>query len=118
MIQITDSMLGAFASASLYSKEGKGFEATVIAKFFMPFTSAVWLVTEAERQEDGDWIFFGYCHILEWEWGYFTLSEIAELEFHGITAEVDCELPEGQTVDDCLKSLFVRDESIVVKFKM
>ena len=54
MIQITDSMLGAFASASLYSKEGKGFEATVIAKFFMPFTSAVWLVTEAERQEDGD----------------------------------------------------------------
>ena len=84
MIQITDSMLGAFASASLYSKEGKGFEATVIAKFFM----------------------FGYCHILEWEWGYFTLSEIAELEFHGITAEVDCELPEGQTVDDCLKSLF------------
>lgn len=43
MIQITDSMLGAFASASLYSKEGKGFEATVIAKFFMPFTSAVWL---------------------------------------------------------------------------
>ena len=39
MIQITDSMLVAFASASLYSKEGKGFEATVIAKFFMPFTS-------------------------------------------------------------------------------
>lgn len=53
MIQITDSMLGAFASASLYSKEGKGFEATVIAKFFMPFTSAVWLVTEAERQGMG-----------------------------------------------------------------
>lgn len=110
MIQITDSMLGAFASASLYSKEGKGFEATVIAKFFMPFTSAVWLVTETERQEDGDWIFFGYCHILEWEWGYFTLSEIAELELHGITAEVDCELPEGQTVGDCLKSIFAGEK--------
>lgn len=110
MIQITDSMLGAFASASLYYKEGKGFEATVIAKFFMPFTSAVWLVTEAERQEDGDWIFFGYCHILEWEWGYFTLSEIAELELHGITAEVDCELPEGQTVGDCLKSIFAGEK--------
>ena len=110
MIQITDSMLGAFASASLYSKEGKGFEATVIAKFFMPFTSAVWLVTEADRQEDGDWIFFGYCHILEWEWGYFTLSEIAELELHGITAEVDCEFPEGQTVGDCLKSIFAGEK--------
>ena len=113
MIQITDSMLVAFASASLYSKEGKGFEATVIAKFFMPFTSAVWLVTEAERQEDGDWIFFGYCHILEWEWGYFTFSEIAELELHGITAEVDCELPKGLTVGDCLKSLFVGEKFMV-----
>lgn len=54
MIQITDSMLDAFASAPLQSKEWKGFETTVIAAFFMPFTSAVWLVTEAERQEDGD----------------------------------------------------------------
>ena len=106
-------MLDAFASAPLQYKEWKGFETTVIAKFFMPFTSAVWLVTEAERQEDGDWIFFGYCHILEWEWGYFTLSEIAELELHGITAEVDCELPEGLTVGDCLKSLFVGEKFMV-----
>lgn len=55
---ITDSMQGASASASLYSKEVKGGEAIVIANFFMPFTSAVWLVTKAEKQEDGDWIFF------------------------------------------------------------
>lgn len=39
-------------------------------------------------------------------------------DLHGITAELDCELPESQTVGDFLKSLFVRDESIVVKFKM
>ena len=24
---------------------------------------------------DGDWLFFGYCHIQEWEWGYVLLSQ-------------------------------------------
>ena len=45
--------------------------------------------------------------------GVFHPFEIAELELHGITAEVDCELPEGLTVGDCLKSLFVGEKFMV-----
>lgn len=69
MITVTEQLKNVFEANPLYSKEGQGLNAEVIARFFLPFSSAVWLVTEAEQQEDGDWLFFGYCHIQEWEWG-------------------------------------------------
>lgn len=34
------------------------------------------MITEGEKQDDGDWTLFGYCHILEWEWGYVSLKEL------------------------------------------
>ena len=79
MITVTEQLKNVFEANPLYSKEGQGFNAEVIARFFLPFSSAVWLVTEAEQQEDGDWLFFGYCHIQEWEWGYVLLSQIQEV---------------------------------------
>ena len=36
---------------------------------------------QVEKQENGDWLLFGYCCIWEWEWGYVMLSELEELEF-------------------------------------
>lgn len=73
------------------SQEGKGDDAEVIVKFFGG-SACTWLVTEGEKQEDGDWEFFG-CVTLgyEWEWGYFMLSEIEKVKFppFGLPAERD-----------------------------
>ena len=63
----------------LYSKDGQGQEAKIIVKFFNPVGSGTWLITEAEKQPDGDWLLYGYCHIQEWEWGYVMLSELQNL---------------------------------------
>jgi len=60
----------------LYSKEGQGKKAEVIVKYFNPYGSGTWLITEGEEQEDGDWRLFGMCHLFEWEWGYIMLSEL------------------------------------------
>ena len=65
----------------LYSQDGKGNEAIIAVKYFNPFGSGTWLITEGEKQEDGDWMFFGYCHIFDWEWGYVMLSELEKIGF-------------------------------------
>lgn len=62
----------------LYSQEDKGEDATVVLKVFNPYGSGTWLVTEGEKQENGDWLLFGYNHIREWEWGYVLLSELVD----------------------------------------
>ena len=65
-----------------HSQDGKGENAEVIVKFFGG-GAATWLVTEGERQENGDWLFYGIATLYgdEWEWGYFTLSELKEIRF-------------------------------------
>ena len=59
MITISRELENAFGLSPLYSKEGQGFNATVLAMFVLPGTSACWMATEAERQPNGDWVFFG-----------------------------------------------------------
>ena len=80
----------------LYSQEGKGDEAIIAVKYFNPFGSGTWLITEGEKQEDGDWMFFGYCHIFEWEWGYVMLSELEKIGF----IERDLHLDDDAKVKD------------------
>lgn len=58
------------------SQDGKGMDAKVVVKYFNPCGAGTWLITEGEKQENGDWLLFGYCHIFEWEWGYVMLSEL------------------------------------------
>ena len=62
------------------SQDGKGEDAGVIVKYFNPCGAGTWLITEGEKQENGDWLLFGYCHIFEWEWGYVTLSELESVK--------------------------------------
>ena len=72
------------------STDGKGMDADVIVKYFSPCTAGTWIITEGEKQEDGDWLLYGYCHILEWEWGYVMLSELENLKLpFGLTIERD-----------------------------
>jgi hypothetical protein len=51
----------------------------ILVKFFCPWNQWTWYVTEAERQEDGDYLFFGLVEGFEKELGYFCLSELAEI---------------------------------------
>ena len=79
-----------FAKFPLYSQEEKGFESEVIVKFFNPCGLGTWLITEGEKKEDGDWLFFGYYQLFEWEWGYVTLRQLEEIQLpFGLTIERD-----------------------------
>ena len=104
MITLTNDILAKFNANPLYSKDGQGKKAEVIAVFHMPFTEACWLITEASQEGD-DRLKLGYCHIFEWEIGYVRLSEIKELNIKGITAQIDNTLPKGYTIEDCLKKI-------------
>jgi hypothetical protein len=66
----------------LYSGEKQNI-APVICKFFYPYGAGTWYVLEGEKQEDGDWLFFGLAEIHEKELGYFSLSELQSVKFLG-----------------------------------
>lgn len=72
------------------SQDGKGINADIMVKYFNPMGAGTWLITEGEKQEDGNWLLYGYCHILEWEWGYVSLKELEGLKLPwGMTIERD-----------------------------
>lgn len=74
----------------LYSQEQKGDDARVIAKFFNPCGRGTWYVLEGEKQDNGDWLFFGIAEIYEREYCYFTLSELESVRLpFGLTIERD-----------------------------
>ena len=82
------------------SQDGKGMNARVIVKYFNPCGAGTWLITEGEKQENGDWLLFGYCHIFEWEWGYVYLSELENIRLpFGLVIERDL-YSKGETVQD------------------
>lgn len=82
------------------STEGKGFDAEVIVKYFNPYGRGTWLITEGEKQENGDWLLWGYCNIFEWEWGYVTLSEIVNTKVNvcGMAMPIERDLYSSGTV--------------------
>lgn len=58
------------------SQDGKGDAAKVLVKYFGGGACS-WLITEGERQEDGDWLLYGKVTLgADWEWGYVLLSEL------------------------------------------
>lgn len=74
----------------LYSTDGQGKEAEVLVKYFNPYGAGTWLITEGEKQEDGDWLLYGYINITDWEWGYVLLSELESVRFRfGLGLERD-----------------------------
>lgn len=82
------------------SQEGKMDDAEVLVKFFGG-GACTWLVTEGEKQENGDWEFFGKVTLgYGWEWGYFTLSELEKMKFppFGLGVERDMYLSGKHTV--------------------
>jgi len=83
------------------SQDGKGLEAKVLVKYFNPVGSGTWLITEGEKQDDGDWLLYGYCHIFEWEWGTVMLSELQSLKLpFGLGIERDLHIGNNATVKE------------------
>lgn len=75
---ITKKIEEKLAKFPLYSTDGHK-EKEVIVKFFNPYNGWRWYVCEGEKQENGDWLFFGLVKGIENEWGYFTLSELQSI---------------------------------------
>lgn len=87
---ITKEIIEKFESHPLGSQEEKGFDAEVLVKYFNPCGSGTWLITEAEKQPNGDWLLYGYGQIFEWEWGTVMLSDLENLILpFGFTIERD-----------------------------
>lgn len=61
----------------LYSQDGKGVNAEIVCKFFNPCGRGTWYVLEGQKQENGDWMFYGIVDLCEREYGYFMLSDLA-----------------------------------------
>lgn len=98
MTKAIEKKLGKFP---LNSQDGKGVEAKVVCKFFAPVGSWTWYVLEGEKQEDGDWMFFGIVvNDYGAENGYFGLRELESIEFpFGLKVERDLYF-DGCTVKD------------------
>ena len=63
----------------LYSQDSKGEDAEIVCKFFTPNLGWTWYVLEGERQEDGDFCFFGIVsNNGDREYGYFSLNELQQ----------------------------------------
>lgn len=82
------------------SQEDKGEDATIVVKYFNPYGVGTWLITEGEKQEDGNWLLFGFCHLTDWEWGYVSLRELEKLCIapFNVKIERDLHISEDATV--------------------
>ena len=72
----------------------------VYVKYFFPAANWTWFVTEGEPRGD-DFLFFGYVIGLEKEWGYFTLQQLEEINFRGLSVERDLYFKQ-ETFSRCL----------------
>ena len=71
-----------FEKYPLYSQDGKGNNATIVCKFFL--ANYTWYVLEAQKQPNGDYLFFGIVdNGRGHEYGYFSLSELESLRVWG-----------------------------------
>ncbi|MBQ0074607.1 MAG: DUF2958 domain-containing protein [Prevotella sp.] len=78
---ITKTIEKQIAKYPLYSQDGVK-DKKVIVKFF--FGAYTWYVTEGQKQENGDYLFYGYTeNQYGRELGYFTLSDLQSVKRWG-----------------------------------
>lgn len=99
---LTSAIEKKLTATPIGSTDGQGNKAKVIVKFFNPCGAGTWLITEGEKQEDGDWLLYGYMHIFEWEWGYVLLSGLQKFRGpFGLSIERD--LYASGTVEEVMR---------------
>lgn len=97
----------------MHSQDDKGMDAEILVKFFGG-AACTWLVTEAEKLENGDWLFYGYVTMgYEWEWGEFLLSDLTSVKFppFGLGIERDMYLKPGITVRQYMKEYLYEEDT-------
>jgi len=60
----------------LYHYDNSGEKPIAVLKYFDPTGNWTWYAAEGQKQDDGDWLFWGAVDGFEFECGYFTLSEL------------------------------------------
>lgn len=59
----------------------------IVVHYFNPFGNGDWYVLEGEKQENDDWLFFGYVksplNPAFDEYGFFTLKELESVKLFG-----------------------------------
>lgn len=74
----------------LYSTEKTPLEnKKIVCKFFSIMSNFRWYVFEGERQENGDFLFFGLVTGDFKEQGYFTLSQLEEVKMGGVIPAIE-----------------------------
>lgn len=111
---LTKDIESAFEKHPLYSQEGSGKNSEVLASYRVPGGPGRWIITEAERQPNGDYLLFGLCEISEPEYGFVMLSELESIDLpmrirtkdgikevpHAIRVESDAISPGKRTVKE------------------
>lgn len=108
-----------FEKYPLGSQDGLLGQAKVIAKFFNPMGVGTWFITEAKKQENGDYEMFGYCHLGDdelAEFGYVMLSELQEIKGPlGMGIERDLYLSKDCTLIEALKQTSMKVPDYLLK---
>ncbi len=116
---ITKELEEIFKEYPIGSQDGLGGDAKVIVKFFNPVGHGTWLITEANKLEDGDYEMFGYCHLGDPEMaelGYVMLSELENLRLpFGLTVERDLYMPKDCTLLQAMKSTGITPPEYMIK---
>lgn len=97
---MTKALEKTFEKYPLGSQDGLMEEADVVVKYFNPCGAGIWVITEGEKQENGDWLLFVYCHLFELEWGYVMLSELENVKLpFGLKIERELYVTGGKVKD-------------------
>lgn len=116
---ITKELEKTFEKYPIGSQDGLGGNAKVIAKFFNPAGAGTWLITEAEKTEDGDYEMFGYCHLGDDEMaelGYVMLSQLEELKLpFGLKVERDMYVPKNCNLIQAMRTTGIAPPSYMLE---
>jgi hypothetical protein len=109
---ITKELEEKFKKYPFGSQENLGGNAKVIVKYFNPVGAGIWLITEAEKQEDNSYLLYGYCHLGDdncAELGYVFLSQLEEIDLPlGLKIERDLYMKEDSTLVEAMRKNFMK----------
>ena len=105
---VTQELENLFKKFPIRSQENKRGDAIVLVKYFNPTGVGTWYITEAGKETNGKYLFYGYCHLGDdqmAELGYVSQEELEILKLpFGLTIERDLYLPEKTTLNEALRS--------------
>lgn len=99
---VTRKIANLFRTHPLGSQRRKKENAEVLAKYFDPYGTGTWLITEARQLSDGDWLMYGYFKTFSgWHWDYIQLSDLNRMnDYYYYQVERDLYIPESSTVSE------------------